>query len=522
MSDSPFKPALTLNRRGLLVGAGTLAAASALPLSGAFAATAEEQPRKGGHLVLGIDNGSTTDRLDPATYPEIYGYIVGAQLFNTLIELEEGGVLRPALAESWEARRGATEWVFKLRRGVQFHNGKTLSAADVIYSLNHHRGDDSKSSVKVYLDPVKEIRETAPGEITITLSEGNADLPYLLTDVHFGIGPDGGDFDKGVGTGAFILEDFQPGVRTLTRRNPNYWDSARGHVDTVETLAFNDSTARLTALLSGKLHIANRIDPKLLSRINNSPKFKIYRSQDADILTLPGRFDQKPFDHQDARLALKYAIDRQQLLKSVLSGIGSVANDQPIVPSNRFFAADLKPLPYDPDKAAFHWKKAGFDGKVVLSASDAGFPGGVDAAQLYQASARKAGIPLEIERVPADGYWDNVWLKKPFVVSNWSTRSTADAILSLVYLSGAEWNESAWKNPHFDQLVKAARAELDETKRRQQYHEIQALLAQESSAIIPVRADGLDAASSKVRGFKAFPGLSLSGLKAPEKVWLEG
>jgi len=521
MSDNRFDSVLNVSRRSLLLGSGAALIGSTLPLSGAFAA-GQDKPRKGGHLVLGINNASTSDRLDPAAYSEIYAYLIGAQIFNTLIELEEGGKLRPALAESWEPRNGATEWVFKLRKGVQFHNGKTLTAADVFYSLNHHRGPQSKSAVKVYLDSVTDLRETAPGEITISLKEPNADLPYLLTDVHFGITPDGADFDKGIGTGAFILEDFQPGVRTLVRRNPNYWDSTRGHVDSVETLAFNDSTARIAALLSGKIHIANRVDPKLLGKISNSSKFKVYRSQDSEILTLPGRADHKPFDNKDARLALKYGIDRQQILKSVLSGIGSVANDQPIVPSNRYFAADIKPLPFDPDKAAFHWKKSGFDGKVVLSAADSGFPGGVDAAQLFQASAQKAKIPLVVERVPDDGYWDDVWLKKPFVVSNWSTRPTADAILSQVFLSGAEWNESAWKNEKFDQLVKLARGELNEDKRRQQYHDIQALLSQDGSELVPVRADGLDAASAKVQGFTVFPGLSLSGLKAPEKVWLEG
>lgn len=510
---------LSFSRRSLLLGSGALLAGAVLPFGPGFAA-GTDQPRKGGHLVLGINGASSSDRLDPATYPELYTYVVGAQLFNTLIELDDGR-LKPALAESWDARNGGADWVLKLRKGVQFHNGKTLTAADVIYSLNHHRGEKSQSAVKVYLDTVRDIRETAPLEITISLTEPNADLPYLLADVHFGITPDGADFEKGIGTGAFILETFQPGVRTLTRRNPNHWQAGRGHVDTVETLAFNDSTARIAALLSGKIHIANRIDPKLLGKIGNSPKFKIYRSADSDILTLPGRFDQAPFNSKDARLALKYAIDREQILKSVLSGYGSIGNDQPIVPSNPYFAADIKPLPYDPDKAAYHWKKAGYDGRVVLSAADAGFPGGVDVAQLYQASARKAGVPLEIERVPDDGYWSNVWLKKPFVVSNWATRPTADAILTLVYLSTAEWNESAWRNPQFDQLIRQARGELNEDRRRQQYHDIQRILSEDSSALVSVRSDLLDAASVKVKGFVTSPGLALSSLRAPEKVWLE-
>lgn len=411
--------------------------------------------------------------------------------------------------------------MFKLRNGVQFHNGKTLTVADVIYSLNHHRGAQSKSAVKVYLDTVVDLKETAPNELTITLSEGNADLPYLLTDVHFAVGPDGDDFDKGVGTGPFILENFQPGVRLLTRRNPNYWDSSRGHVDSVETIAYNDSTARIAALLSGKVHIVNRIEPRLLGRVSSDPKVKVYRSRDDGIYTFPGLVNQPPFDNLDARLALKYAIDRQQILKSVLAGVGSIANDQPIVPSNRYFASDIPARPYDPDKAAFHWKKAGFSGRLTLSVSDSGFPGAVDAAQLYQVSAQKAGIPLDVERVPADGYWDNIWLKKTFVASNWGTRPTADAILSLVFLSNADWNESAWKNENFDKLVRTARAELNEDKRKQIYHDIQVILADQGSEVIPVHADGLDGARSNVRGFTVVPGLSLSGLKVAEKVWLE-
>ncbi|UXN72791.1 ABC transporter substrate-binding protein [Devosia sp. A8/3-2] len=101
----------------------------------------------------------------------------------------------------------------------------------MVYSLNHHRGEDNPSGGKGQLIPVTDIVASAPYEVTITLSAGNADFPYALVDYHFGIGPDGGDFDKGVGTGAFILEDFQPGVRALTKRNPNYWHSDRANVD---------------------------------------------------------------------------------------------------------------------------------------------------------------------------------------------------------------------------------------------------------------------------------------------------
>jgi peptide/nickel transport system substrate-binding protein len=103
-----------------------------------------------------------------------------------------------------------------------------------------------------------------------------------------------------------------------------------------------------------------------------------------------------------------------------------------------------------------------------------------------------------------------------------STRPTADAILSLFFLSGAAWNETAWKNDRFEALVRSARGELNEQKRRQMYHDIQVLIAEQGSEIVPVRSDGLDATLSKVGGFTVVPGLALSGLKVAEKVWLEG
>ncbi|SLM61566.1 MULTISPECIES: ABC transporter substrate-binding protein [Dickeya] len=507
-----------MNRRHFIKSACALSVAASLPFGMAFGA--EDTPKKGGHLIVGVDNASSSDRLDPAFWFETYMYFVGSQLFNNLVELDEKGELTPSLAESWESKEGGRTWVLKIRKGVQFHDGRALTAKDVIYSLNHHRGEKSSSSVKSYLDPVAAIDATDSHEVTIRLNEPNVEFIALLGDVHFAITPENENFDKGIGTGAFILDSFQPGVRTLVKRNPNHWNPARGHVDSVETLAMNDSTARVAALVSGSAHIINRVNPRIVSRIQAMPTLQLLRSRDSQIFTFAGLGDVAPFNNEDARLALKYAIDRQQIIDTVLGGYGSVANDNPIFPSNRYFAKDLPQRPYDPEKAKWHWQKSGFNGPLTLSVADAGFPGAVDAGQLYQVAAQKAGINLNVERVPDDGFWDNVWMKKPFVSSNWSIRPTADALLSLVFTSQAPWNESAWKNEAFDQLVRAARGEQNEEKRRQIYHDIQVMLVDKGSEIIPLYADALDACSNKVKGLTAIPGFPLSGNRAAEKVWL--
>ncbi|CCP06474.1 Heme-binding protein A [Erwinia amylovora MR1] len=446
-------------------------------------------------------------------------YFVGSQLFNCLVEIDEQGKIVPSLAESWEARDGSKTWLLNIRQGVQFHDGRTLTAKDVVYSLNHHRDEKSSSSVKGYLEPVISLEAATPNQVVIKLKEPNVEFIALLSDVHFAITAEHESFDKGIGTGAFILENFKPGVRTLVKRNPNHWNPARGHVDSVETLAMNDSTARVAALASGSAHLINRVNPRIVDRLKRMPAIQLLRSRDSQIFTFPGLANAAPFNTLDGRLALKYAIDRQQIINTVFSGYGSVANDNPIFPSSPYFAKDIPQRPYDPEKAKFHWQKSGFGGPLVLSVAEAGFPGAVDAGQLYQNSAAKADIPLKVERVPDDAFWDNVWMKKPFVSSNWALRPTADALLSLVFTSSAPWNESQWKEPAFDQLVKAARAEQDEQKRRQIYHDIQVMLVEKGSEIIPLYADALDAASSKIRGFVAIPGFTMSGNRAAEKVW---
>ncbi|MBM7342656.1 ABC transporter substrate-binding protein [Pantoea coffeiphila] len=512
-----------MNRRDFIKTTGALSVAAACTSWPFTAATAAEvpstTPKKGGHLIVGMDNASSTDRLDPAFWFESYMYFVGSQLFNCLAEVDENGKIVPSLAESWETSDGSKTWVLNIRQGVQFHDGRTLTAKDVIYSLNHHRDEKSSSSVKGYLDPVVSLEATSPNQVTIKLKEPNVEFIALLSDVHFAITAENENFDKGIGTGAFILESFKPGVRTLVKCNPNHWNPARGHVDSVETLAMNDSTARVAALASGSAHIINRVNPRIVDRLKNMPNIQLQRSRDSQIFTFPGLATAAPFNTLDGRLALKYAIDREQIIKTVLGGYGTVANDNPIFPSSQYFAKDIPQRPYDPEKAKFHWQKTGFSGPLVLSVAESGFPGAVDAGQLYQNSATRAGIPLKVERVPDDAFWDNVWMKKPFVSSNWSLRPTADALLSLVFTSNAPWNESQWKEPKFDQLVNAARGEQDEQKRRQIYHDIQLMLVEQGSEIIPLYADSLDASSKKINGFVAIPGFTMSGNRAAEKVW---
>ena len=160
-------------------------------------------------------------------------------------------------------------------------------------------------------------------------------------------------------------------------------------------------------------------------------------------------------------MALKLAMDREEMVDKILRGYGTVGNDFPINSAYPLFSDDIEQRTFDPEKAAFHYKKSGHDGTVLLRTSDVAFPGAVDAAQLYQQSCAKAGIKVEVKREPGDGYWSEVWNKQPFCTSYWGGRSTQDQMYSTAYLSTADWNDTRFLRPDFDKMVIAARAELD-------------------------------------------------------------
>lgn len=499
---------------------GLMAAVSPVLLATSARAAA---PKKGGRLRLAATGGSTTDSLDPATLTSTHNQLINFQLRNCLVEVDHDYNVIPELAESWEASPDAVKWTFKLHKGVEFNNGKTLEAADVIDSINHHRGKDSKSAAKGIVDPIKDVKADGKHTVVFTLKGGNADFPYIVSDYHltiFPAGTQGKEFEKGIGTGGYILESWEPGVRALVKRNPNYWKQGRAHFDEVETLSIVDTNARTTALKTGQIDVMDRPDLKTLHLLKRSPGIQIIRKTSTTHFSVPMLTTIKPYDNNDARLGLKFAVDREQMLKTILRGYGSVGNDHPIASIQKYYASDLPQRTYDPDKAKFHIKKAGLlDHTFKLHAADAAFAGAVDAAVLYQESAAKAGIKIKVVRVPDDGYWSNVWTKKGWCMCYWSGRATPDLMFSTAYAADASWNDTQWKNERFNKVLVEARAELDEKKRGEMYAELQRIVRDEAATAIPMFADIVVAASDKLKYKNFASNTNLDGLKCSERWW---
>ncbi|MEL6482250.1 MAG: ABC transporter substrate-binding protein [Pseudomonadota bacterium] len=507
----------SFNRRRLMqLGAAGAALASA-PRS--FAA----EPKKGGTMRIGRAHGSTTDNLDPGVWENDFTIGQAFTYCNYLTEIDENNALAPELAESWEASPDAKEWVFKIRKGVTFHNGKDVTPEDVVASLNHHRGPDAKSAAAGIVGQIEDIK--ADGDnVVFTLSGGNADFPFIMSDYHLPVLPsaDGKiDWQNGIGCGPYKITSFEPGVRATYEKFADYWKSDRAHFDAVEQLSISDAAARINALLTGEVDVIDRVDLKTVERLKRAPGVAVEQTNGNQHFTLPMDTRLAPFDNPDVRRALKYALDREDLLQKILRGYGTLGNDHPIGPANTYLNKDLEQVAYDPDKAKFHLKQAGLDSLTVdLHMSEAAFAGAVDAGTLYAENAAPAGITINVVREPADGYWSNVWMKKGWVGSYWGGRPTEDWMFSQVYQTGADWNEAFWSNEGFDKLLKEARAELDPAKRGEMYGEMQRILRDDGGSVIPMFSSYVFARSTKLdHGPNMASNWDMDGHKLVERWW---
>jgi peptide/nickel transport system substrate-binding protein len=500
----------------------TAAAANSLAGRAAQAAT----PKSGGHMKLAMGHGSTTDTIDPAIIENGFQWVMMYAIANPLTEVAPDGSLRPALAESWDVSDDAKAWSFKLRRGVEFQDGRPFTSRDVIANINYHLGDESRSVAKPIVAQIADIQADGDHEVVVTLHSGNADFPFSLTSGNLAMFPandEGGiDWEGGNGTGGYRLTSFEPGVRAQFERNPNYWKDDAAYVDSAELLAIVDASARTNALITGAVHAIDQVDLKTALLLARTPDIFVEETTGPLHYVFPMQTKVAPFDNPHVRQALKFALDREEMLQKILKGHGAIGNDHPIGPSYRFHADDLEQNGYDPEQAKWHLQQAGLSELTVdLSTADAAFAGAVDAVALYQESARSAGININIVREADDGYWSNVWGKKPWCASYWGGYTTSDEMFTTGYATGGAWNDTQWDQENFQAIMVKARAETDEEERRNLYRELQRILRDEGGVVVPMFANAVFARRAEIEHPEQVSALrAFDGRQIIERWWM--
>ncbi len=506
-----------------MVAAGLSGATIATILTGTRELQAES-PAHGGHVKVAIDQHGPADTLDPTVIGATIDYIRSRVHLNNLLQFNDDLTVRPELATHFEVSADAKEYTFHLEKGVTFHDGKDMTAADVVYSMNRHLGEKSVSKAKTLVDMITEWKALDKHTVRATLASPNADLPAILATFHFKVIQDGAEGREGyfthiVGTGPFMLQEFRPGVRSISTRNPNYFREGRPYVDSLEVFAITDSVARVNSLVAGDTHLIGNLDPNSIRQIDDAEGVEVFSVESSAESEIVCMLDRHPGNNPDFVMALKLLQNRPRLVRSVFKSHAVVGNDHPIGPSYAMHCASVPQREQDLDKASFHFKRSGIT-EAEIVAADIG-PGMVDMALVTQAEARKIGLKLTVRKVPADGYFSTFWRKTPICVAIFNMRPTAGVMLSLQFQSEATWNDSQFKSARIDQIVLESSAETDVDKRKEMFCEAEEIISNGAGNIIAVHRNQVDAKVKGLQGMTRVPLAALGGCEFPEYIWLD-
>ncbi len=435
--------------------------------------------------------------LDPISEGRVFQ--ITDKIMNRLVRPDLDRKPSPDLAVSWEPNADGTEWTFHLREGVKFHDGTDLDSEDVVYSFTRVKDPQLDSPARSAISMVDSIAAVDPLTVKMTLSAPFADLPFQLMDYRLRIIPSGsGDSiaQSGIGTGPFKVETFDAQGTTVLSAFNDYFEGPP-KLAAMEIFAIPDAQARIQALLGGQIDMLRDLTKQQSTMLMSSDKFEIQEIVTGTWQGMVMRTDTPPFDDPRVRKAVRLAADREVLVQLVFAGGALPACDSPVGRSDQYYVA--RDCPQDIEGAKALLNEAGYpDGiefELHISTLE---PAWVTYAEAYQQQAAEAGITVHIVQVPASGYWNDAWMKKPVSMTRWFSRP-ADLILNEAFVSGAKWNESFQNNETFDNLLVAARKEIDFGERRNLYVQAQDILWEEGGVLIPYHLVKYVGLSSRVK-----------------------
>lgn len=464
--------------------------------------TATGEPTRGGRLRIGMPGGGSAETLDPNkpnfTLDDARNYA----LYEGLTKLkQDGSGYDLNLAAELEPNGDGTVWTARLHEDVVFHDGKPLTADDVIYSyrfiLDEANGAYGRNLISPFIDP-EGFRKIDDLTVEIGLLLPYFYLPYSLAEQRVRVFPEGSTtFDPPIGTGPWKFDSWTPGQRSLFVRNENYRIHGGPYLDELEYISVNEPSARVNGLQAGQLDAISEIDTAAIGTIEADSNLAPLRGLNAGGLRFILNCEKKPFDDVRVRQAFRLMVDRQQILDNALVGEGMLGNDLE-APLDPAFLTSATQREYDPEQAKALLKQAGHEGlEIELQTGNVG-AGVLEMATLYAEQAKAAGVTMTLKNWPPDQYW-SVYEKYALSCTDWAGRPLVPQFF-MSTLSIAPFNEPNWINPQFDKLVFAAIAEPDEAKRLELLQAPQQLLWDEGAYVIPVFKNNVDALSTKVVG----------------------
>ena len=500
---SPARVTPRPSRRDVLK-MGMLAAAGLSGLTACSAVPRKPDPGtpqvRGGVYSHGATGGGLKDTLEPyfpVTNPDIARCL---QLYEPLLRWNANYEIEPAVAESVTPNADNTQWTIRLRDGVEFHHGKTVTAEDVMFSLAKVTDPEKTGSGGTELATILELPNSKivdPRTILLQLNSPYAVLDQLLAEYTVGMLPTDFDVSNPVGTGPFAYKLFVPGQLSQFVRHENYWDGP-AWVDELFIYDFTDPAAKVNALLAGQVQSVDNLPNYLAGTIEQQGASPLV-SETGAWVPFTMRVDVQPFSDVRVRQALRLIVDRQQMIDQALNGFGVLGNDM-YSPFDPAYASDLPQRMQDIDQAKSLLKQAGQENlDVELVTAAAVGAGAVESANLFVEQAKLAGVAVRLNKVDDNVFYGDRYLSWNFAQDFWNTRNYIPQVATCA-VAGATYNETHFDDPAFTALIDQAKREPDPAKRTQYLHDAQEIEYNTGGFIIWGFKRQLDAYSNLIQG----------------------
>jgi peptide/nickel transport system substrate-binding protein len=494
-----------------VVAAGALAAlspiASACGGSGTSSSASPSTggaPKKGGHIRSGIGGGSAKDTLDAHLATSEVQIATAWQIYDALLGWDPQHKLINLLADTYEQNADGTTHTVKLKSGLTFHDGKPVTADDVVFSFQRILDPKTAAIGKDTLAGLTTAGLKKIDNLTVqfTLQHPNvifyeALAYYNNAIVPVGYAPKG--MTGAIGTGPWKVTSFSPGQQVEFAANTNYWGTGP-NADTLTMIEFSDPTAKLNALVGGSVDHIALIESAQASVIGSTPGMQLLKAKSGAWNPFTMRIDQKPFNDVRVRQAFRLIADREQLIQQARGGFGWVGNDM-YSPYDPGYPKDVQQRVPDIAQAKSLLKQAGYnnDLNVELTTSTAVGAADVQAAQVFAEQAKAAGVTVKVSKVDPSVFYGNDYLKWTFAQDFWATRNYIPQV-QVGTLPTAPYNETHWADAQWLSLYNQAIKTVDDTKRNELISEMSKIEFEKGGYIVYAFNVSIDAHSDKLQG----------------------
>ena len=451
--------------------------------------------------------------IDPVKIADAGGITVLSQAAETLVLSGKDLTAVPVLAESWSPNKDGTVWTFNLRKGVKFHNGKMMTADDVVATFDRLANPDNGSNaLSVFTGLLSKggTRKIDDYTVEFHLDAANGNFPYAVSTDNYNAviipADSDSDYEKTmIGTGPFKLEKYTPKVGASFVRNTDYWGGPAGP-DRVELTFYDDYQPQILAFQGGLVDVIIQIPVLQGVGLLNDPNADIISTPSTAHQQVHMRCDVDPFKDKRVRRAIALCLDRPKLVQGLMKGRAQIGNDSPF--ASVFPSTDSSVAQREKNiaEAKQLMEGAGMANGFKTTLTTEKYLEIPDYAVLIQNAVKEIGGTIELNVMDQGTYYGDAvygkspWLDSDMGITDYGHRGVPNVFLSAPLTSNGTWNSAHFKNTEYDGLVKGYIAALDLESQRASASKIQNLLLDETPVIFSYFYDFLTAVKKGATG----------------------